>query len=161
MTTQRLPLSNVSNSRRGTREPAIVCFSTALNTTTHLLYGCETWTLFVDFKKRIPDFETRCPRKLLRISHLEHKTNDWMRNKINFLVGLQEPPPATVKRLRLAWKGHATRHDNLPKTILLRTLGGGRAGWTTSKSGHPCPCQNCSQKPHAEKTGKGSLLNRP
>ena len=22
-------------------------------------------------------------------------------------------------------------------------VGRGRAGWTTSKSGHPCPCQNC------------------
>ena len=35
------------------------------------------------------------------------------------------------------------------------------AGWTTSKSGHTCPCLNCSQGPPAEKTGRGSLLNRP
>ena len=28
-----------------------------------------------------------------------------------------------------------------------------------SLSGHPCPCQNCSQRPSAEKTGRGSLLN--
>ena len=33
-------------------------------------------------------------------------------------------------------------------------------GWTTPKSGHPCPCQNCSRGPPAEKTGRGSLLNR-
>ena len=32
---------------------------------------------------------------------------------------------------------------------------------TTSKNGHPCPCQNCSQWPPAEKPGEGSLLNRP
>ena len=31
--------------------------------------------------------------------------------------------------------------------------------WTMSKSGHPCPCQNCSQRPPTEKTGRGSLLN--
>ena len=37
----------------------------------------------------------------------------------------------------------------------------GIAGWTTSKSGHPCPRQNCSRWPPAEKTGRGSLLNRP
>ena len=37
----------------------------------------------------------------------------------------------------------------------------GNAGWTASKSGHPCPCQNYSQGPPAEKTGRGSLLNRP
>ena len=30
----------------------------------------------------------------------------------------------------------------------------GNAGWITSKSGHPCPCQNCSKGPPAEKTGK-------
>ena len=38
---------------------------------------------------------------------------------------------------------------------------GGNAERTTSKSGHHCPCQNCSQRPPAEKTGRGSLLNRP
>ena len=36
----------------------------------------------------------------------------------------------------------------------------GNAGWTTLKSGHPCPCRNCSQRFPAEKTGR-SLLNRP
>ena len=40
-------------------------------------------------------------------------------------------------------------------------VGRENAGWTTSKSGHPCPCQNCSQGPPAEKTGRVSLLNRP
>ena len=39
--------------------------------------------------------------------------------------------------------------------------GRGNAGWIASKGGHPCPCQNCSQRPPAEKTGRGSLLNRP
>ena len=37
----------------------------------------------------------------------------------------------------------------------------GKAGWTTSKSGHPCPCQNCSQGPPAEKNWRKSRLNRP
>ena len=30
-------------------------------------------------------------------------------------------------------------------------VGRGNAGWTTSKSGHPSPCQNCSQGPPAGK----------
>ena len=34
--------------------------------------------------------------KLLRVSYLEHKTNDSLRKKINFLVGPQEPLLATV-----------------------------------------------------------------
>ena len=40
-------------------------------------------------------------------------------------------------------------------------VGKGNAGWTTSKSGHPCPCQNCSPWPSAKTTERGSLLNRP
>ena len=39
------------------------------------------------------------------------------------------------------------------------TVGRVNAGWTTSNSGHPCPCQNCLQGPPAEKTGRESLLN--
>ena len=78
------------------------------------------------FKKRIQTFETKRKRKLLRISYLEHKTNDCVWSKINFLVGLQEPPLATVDRRKLAWFGHVTRIDSLSRTILLGTLEGGR-----------------------------------
>ena len=42
------------------------------------LGGCETWTLLADSnsEKRTKAFETKCWRKLLRISYFEHKTND-------------------------------------------------------------------------------------
>ena len=68
-------------------------------------------------------------------------------SKINFLVGPQGPPLATVKRWKLAWFGHVAYRDNLSKATLqaLREVdamaGRGSAGWTTSKSGNPCPCQ--------------------
>ena len=68
-------------------------------------------------KKSIQAFETKCTRKRLRISYLEHK--------INFLVGPQEPLLSTVKRRKLAWFGDVTRHDSLSKTILQGTLQGG------------------------------------
>ena len=51
-----------------------------------LLSGCKTRTLLADSEKGIQAFETKCLRKLLRISYMEHKTNDWVRKKINFLV---------------------------------------------------------------------------
>ena len=60
------------------------------------------------------------------VGHLEHKTNDWVRSKISFLVGPQEPLLATAKRLRLAWFGHVALHDNISKTIIQGTLKGGR-----------------------------------
>ena len=40
-------------------------------------------------------------------------------------------------------------------------VGRRNAGGTTSKSGHSCQCQNCSQRSTAEKTGMWSLLYRP
>ena len=107
--------------------------------------GCETWTLLADSEERIQAFETKCLRKLLRISSLEHETNDWLQSKIDFLVGPQEPPLATVEGQKLAWFGHVARRNSLSKTILQGSLEGGRgnAGWTTLKREHPCPCQNC------------------
>ena len=51
------------------------------------LYVYGTWTLRADSEKRTEVFETICLGKLLRISYLEHKTNDRVRSKINFLVG--------------------------------------------------------------------------
>ena len=113
-----------------------------------LLYGCETWTLLADSVKRIQTFKTKCLRKLLTIFYLEHKTNDWVRRRSNLPVGPREHLQATVKGRKRAWLGH----DDFSKTILQGTLEDGRrrvwrrnAGITTSKSGHPCPCQNCSQ----------------
>ena len=57
-------------------------------------------------------------KKLLRISYLEHKTNCWVWNKINFLVGPKEPLLATVKRWKPARFWHVKSHDSLSKTIL-------------------------------------------
>ena len=48
-----------------------------------------------------------------------------------------------------------------PWMVSNAVVGRGNAGWTVSKSGHPCLCWNCSQGPPAENTGKGSLLNHP
>ncbi|GFR77004.1 hypothetical protein ElyMa_000497700 [Elysia marginata] len=39
-----------------------------------LTYGCETWTLLADMKRRIQVFENKCLRKLLRISYKDHVT---------------------------------------------------------------------------------------
>ena len=66
----------------------------------------------------IQAFKTKCQKKLLHISYVEHKINDWVWSKINFLVGPQEPLLTTVKRWKLAWFGHVTRHDSLSETIL-------------------------------------------
>ena len=94
--------------------------------TSVLLYGCETWTLLADSDKNIQDFQTKCSRKHFRIFYLEHKTNDWVRSKIDSLVGPLELLLATVKRLKLAWFGHDMCCNSLSKTILRGTLECGR-----------------------------------
>ena len=117
--------------------------------------------------KRIQGFQTKCLRKLVCISYLEHKINNWVRSKVNFLVGPQEPLVVVVKRRTLAWLGmsHATTASPKPSfrapwRVDDAMVGRGNAGWISSKS-DPCPCQNCWQGPLAEKTGTGSLLNGP
>ena len=57
-----------------------------------------------------------------------------VRSEINFLVSPQEPPLATVKRRKLAWFGHVTRHNSLSKTILQGTLEGGQRRGRQRKS---------------------------
>ena len=109
-----------------------------------------------------------CTRELLHI-YLGHKTNDWVRSKINFLEDPQEPLPATVKETetRMVWAYHTPRQplQNHPSWHLGRVgdamVGRGNAEWTTAKNGHPCQCQNCSRGPPADKTGRRSLLKRP
>ena len=59
----------------------------------------------------------------------------------------QQPPPKPS--LGASWRtGNAV-------------VGRENAGWTTSKSGHFCPYQNCPQGHPAKKTRGGSQLNRP
>ena len=76
-------------------------------------------------------------------------------------MGPRESLLAVVKRRKLAWLGHVTRHDSLSKPLLRASwmvgdavVDRGNAGLTTSKNEHPCPCQNRSQRPPAGKKTK-------
>ena len=101
---------------------------------THFMYGCEAWTLYADTEKRIQAFEFKCLRKLLRISYMEHKTNEYVRSRVTFLAGPHEPLLATVKRRKLGWFGHTTCCNGLSKTILQGTLEGSRRRGRQRKS---------------------------
>ena len=90
-----------------------------------ILYGCETWKLLTDSEKMIQASKTKCLTKLLCISYLEPKTNNWVQSKINFLVGPKVPLLATVRRWKLAWFRHVTHPNSLSKTIPQGTLEGG------------------------------------
>ena len=91
-------------------------------------------------------------------SYLECKTNDWCGARSATML-VHESLLATVKRAKENLHGSSMSHA--PWIVGNAVVGRENAGWTTSKSGHSCPCQNCSQGSHAEKTGIGFLLNRP
>ena len=84
-------------------------------------------------KKRIQAFETKCVRKFLCISYLEHKFNDWVQSKIIFLVRLERPLQATVQRRKLAWYRHVKRHDSLSQNHPSRYLGGRATPWSAEE----------------------------
>ena len=91
-----------------------------------LTYGCGSWTLKSESERRIVAFEMECFRRILKISYIDHITNISVMQAITEAAGLQEPLLATVKRRKLQWFGHTTRHNTLVKELLQGTVKGGR-----------------------------------
>ena len=89
------------------------------------LHACESWTLTAELQRRIQAIDMRCYRKILRISHKDHVTNEEVRAKIQQAIGPHEDL-TIVKRRKLQWYGHVSRSSGLAKTILQGTVKGGR-----------------------------------
>ena len=68
--------------------------------TSIFLYACESWTLTVEFLRRIQAVEMRCYRKILRISYKDHVTNEKVCAKIQQAIGPHEDL-TIVKRCKL------------------------------------------------------------
>ena len=64
------------------------------------------------------DFENKSHRKILCITYKEGKTNIFVKNKISTLIGTVEPLLQTIRRRKLTWFGHTSRHNSITKTIL-------------------------------------------
>ena len=96
--------------------------------------GCETWSPLADFRKKESGFDTKSLRKLLRISYLDHKTNDRVRSKINFHVGPQESLLVTVEETET----RMVRACRAPRQSLQNHPSGHLGGWVT-----PWPSEKC------------------
>ena len=116
----------------------------------HLLCGCETWTLLADFK-----------HKESRLSRLSARGNfstspAWSTRP---MTGCGARPASLYVHQNLFWQlsGDGNLHGSgMPHFTTASPnpsfraswrmgdamVGRGNAGWTASKSGHPCPCQN-------------------
>ena len=91
-----------------------------------MLYGCETWTLLEESKKKIRGFESKPHRRLLNISYKERKTNILINNLINEKVGSYVPLLDIIMRSKMTKFGHMTRHDSMFKTIIQCYVEGNR-----------------------------------
>ena len=94
--------------------------------TSIFLYACESWTLTAELQRRIQATETRCYRKILRISYKDHVTNEEVRAKIQQAIGPHEDRLIIVKRRKLQWYGGVSCSSGLAKTILQGMVKGGR-----------------------------------
>ena len=99
------------------------------------LYACESWTLTAELQRRIQAMKMRCYRKILRMSHKDHVTNEVVRSKIQQTFGPYEDLKTIAKRCKLKWYGHVSRSSGLAKIILQGTVNGGRRQETEEEVG--------------------------
>ena len=78
-------------------------------------YGAETWTLKRNDEKRIEAFEMWCYRRLLRVSYREHRTNEWILQKL----GTERQLLKQVKKRKLRFFGHIKRHPGSLEEIIM------------------------------------------
>ena len=87
-------------------------------------YGCETWVLRKLDIKRINAFEMKCYRKVLRIPWIAHRTNCSILNELHLPTNWMYN---FVRRQKLKYFGHVTRHNGLEKTIMQGMVAGKRS----------------------------------
>ena len=101
------------------------------------------------------------PENLLLISYLEHKINDWVRSKINSVVGPWELFWQLSRDGNLhPWFTHVTCHISLSKTMLQGMyLGGWAAPWSAEEM-LIVQHRRVDIPSHARTAHKGLLLKR-
>ena len=85
-------------------------------------YGSEAWTLNKELCENVEAFEMQCYRRAIRISYVEHMTNEEVLRR----VGHDRSLLGQVKLRKLKYFGHTTRHESLEKDIMLGIMPGKR-----------------------------------
>ena len=83
--------------------------------TSIFLYARESWTFTAQLQRRIQFMESRCYRKILRISYKDHATNEEDRAKIQQAIGPHEDLLTIVGRHNLQWYVMPPVHQVWPK----------------------------------------------
>ena len=72
-----------------------------------MMYGCESWTIKKWDEERIKAFEMKCIRKILGISWIEKKTNEWVLET----AGVERNLLESIKRRKMFYFGHIMRKN--------------------------------------------------
>ena len=83
-----------------------------------LTYGCEAWTISTAMQKKLQAFENKSHIKLLDIKYQDKNMNVYVKEKLIAIVGKYNPLLHMIKRRKLKWYGHISRHEGLIKTIM-------------------------------------------
>ena len=121
--------------------------------TSILLYGCGTWTLLVDYEKK-KDLGF-CNQVLEEPSpHLVLGAQDQLlgvgqdqlpRGSTGTSSGNSQETEICIVQTSQTTTASPKTSFRAPCRVGDIVAGRRNAGWTTSKSGHPSQCQNCSQ----------------
>ena len=87
-----------------------------------LLYGAETWTLTNSTMKKTKAFEMWCYRRMMRISYIEHKTN----NEVLEMVTSKRALLCIIKKRKTEYFGHLIRMNGLQRILLEGKVNGKR-----------------------------------
>ena len=85
-----------------------------------VMYGCESWTVKKDQRRRIDAFELWCWRRLLRVPWTAKRSNQSIPKKISPGCSLE----GMMLKLKLQSFGYLMRSvDSLKKTLMLGRIG--------------------------------------
>ena len=86
-------------------------------------YGSEGWIIHKAEEKQIEAFEMWCYRRVLRVSWIDHRTNEWVLSRLEVEKSLL----ARIRTLKLSYYGHIMRKANcLEKDIIQGCVPGSR-----------------------------------
>ena len=128
-----------------TRQRILCCYVWSV-----LLYGCETWNISSAMKKRLEAVEIWFLRRMLKISWMDRKTNEF----VLATTGVNRKLLATIRKRKMTFLGHVMRQGGLENLSLSGKIEGKRSRgrcrrtylsdiieWTSSSAGevlHAC-----------------------
>ena len=90
-----------------------------------VMYGCESWTIKKDERRRIDDFELWCWRRLLRVPWTARRSNQSIQKEISPEYSLE----GLMLKLKLQYFGYLMWRAGSFTLMLGKIEGGRRRGW--------------------------------